>query len=563
MRIRPGLRALFSAVCGALLLLPPTPTSAAPAGAPAQAAPPTTATGPAGAQAARGLGEWVLAGTGSRSVLPTLGGTTAYLLLGVPGPKDPTSLGVFVPRWDQGRVAVGNGDEKSFWVHDDVRVRALALTDLRTGREVVLVSADLYMIFKTDGDEIRDKVAQKLGRRLDIMIAATHNHHGPDTAFDVNHAWYEHMTNQAADAVVDAVRFRQPARLRVASGTHYFGAKDGTDPVVYDPRLNVLQATRLDGKPLATVVQWNNHPESTLGWKPPVPPAQCVVLVIAGENCNTEGRYLTADFPGVLADVVKRRVGGEVLYFNGALGLPRRPRRVAGVGGDAAHPLGQRRDRAARAVGPGGGADLTARNFRRAALIGEQLAEATLRVLAGAEPIAQPRLSYREEPVYTRLSNAGFRHLLTPTEQGRPRGLGHNLTPLYTCPATGPKNAQTCVSDGTAVVTDPVVGPMRVGDHLRTVVGYLEVGPTVALVALPGEVPGELVVGLPAQFRTAPQRWYEEPRGRHAYGDAFRTPGTCWPALPGGTSSRWAWATTRSGTRRCSATTGSSASRTS
>jgi hypothetical protein len=33
---------------------------------------------------------------------------------------------------------------------------------------------------------------------LDIAIHADHNHHGPDTAFDVNHEWYELMIDQAA-----------------------------------------------------------------------------------------------------------------------------------------------------------------------------------------------------------------------------------------------------------------------------------------------------------------------------------------------------------------------------
>ena len=42
---------------------------------------------------------------------------------------------------------------------------------------------------------------------------------------------------------------------------------------------------------------------------------------------------------------------------------------------------------------------------------------------------------------------------------------------------------------------------------------------------LPGEVAGELVVGLPAEFRADPGRWYDEPPGLHAFGDAFTTPG--------------------------------------
>ena len=103
-----------------------------------------------------------------------------------------------------------------------------------------------------------------------MFIGATHNHHGPDTAFDVNHPWYDSMIDRAATAVVEAVGRMRPARLRVGQGRHWFGMDDGTDPQIIDPRMNVLQATGVDGKVIGTVIQWNNHPETTLGWEPPV-----------------------------------------------------------------------------------------------------------------------------------------------------------------------------------------------------------------------------------------------------------------------------------------------------
>jgi hypothetical protein len=41
---------------------------------------------------------------------------------GFPSADDAVSPGMFVPEWDDGRIAVGNGDAESHWVHDDVRV---------------------------------------------------------------------------------------------------------------------------------------------------------------------------------------------------------------------------------------------------------------------------------------------------------------------------------------------------------------------------------------------------------------------------------------------------------
>jgi hypothetical protein len=470
----------------------------------------------------------VLVGAASRSVLPTVDGSYDYLDVELPAPDDRDSLGVFVPEWDQGVVAVGNGDDRSFWVHDDLRVRAMAVDDPRSDRMVVLVASDLYMIFRADGDEIRARVAERLPsnvrKPVDVLIAATHNHHGPDTAFDVNHTWYEHMVDQAADAVVDAIARREPATLRVASGEHWFGADDGTDPQIIDPTMNVLQATARSGRVIATVVQWNNHPESTLGWEPPVPSDDCAALTGLGQTCDGEGRYFTADFPGVLATELGRQYGGEVLYFSGALGV------IIGPGGapvwevDAAHPLGNEYTPPPGAVAADGSTDYAAENFRRATIIGEQAAAKASALVEQAEPVRDTRIRYTEQPFFTRLSNIGFRFLLTVGPDGRTQ-LGHNVPALYECPATGPKTEANCTSDEMASVDDPVLGEVRAGDHLRSSVGYLTIGSDIAMVMMPAEMAGELVVGLPADFRTDPERWYAEPLDLHAFGADFQTPG--------------------------------------
>jgi hypothetical protein len=472
----------------------------------------------------------VKVGVASRSVLPLVGGSLDYLEAGFPPRTDPFDLGIPVPAWDDGRIAVGNGASESYWVHDDVRVTALALQ--KKGNEiVVIVSTDLYMVFRLDADQIRAKAAVLLGTKLAkktrILVTATHNHHGPDTAFDVNHAWYEHMTDQVAAAIAEAVDRRRPATIRVAAGEHFFGAKDGTDPKVFDPRLNVLQAVGKKGEVVATVVQWNNHPEVTLGWSPPaeVIADDCVVLGLEGEDCEAEGRYFTSDFPGVLRDVLGETYGGEVLYLNGALGV------IVGPGGtqvwevSEAHPLGNQMVAPKGAVAPGGGSDYTQENFRRTAVIGEQLAAAVVRLLATPETVKKPKLSYAVQPYYTRLSNIGFRVLLVVDPITGRSQLGHNPGTLYTCPALPPKTDGTCVSDGGATEYDLLAEvTLRVGDHLKTAVEYVKLGP-IGMMFLTGEVPGEIVVGLPAEFRSSPENWYDEPPGTHTFGAEYTTPG--------------------------------------
>ena len=478
-----------------------------------------------------GPGGTIFVGAASRSVLPTVDGTTDYLDEAVPDRTDATSLGAFVPEFDQGRVAVGNGEDRAFWVHDDVRVRAMALDDRGRKQTVVLIASDLYMIFRTDGDQIRREVAERLadrrGRKSDVelVITATHNHHGPDTAFDVNHAWYDHMIDQTVDAVIEAIDNVRPASLRVASGEHWFGSHDGVDPIVYDPTMNVLQAVRRGtGETVATVVQWNNHPEVTLGWEPPVPAADCTALQAIGETCDTEGRYVTADFPGTLAETIEDEIGGEVLYMNGAVGDLTGPLGTEVWEVTDEHPLGDQLHAPDGAEAAGGGTDYTARNFRRAVVIGEQAAYQALRLLEDAEAVRKPRLEYDDEPMFTHMSHRGFRLLLVPDANGRPSGIGHNLPEMYTCPPAGPKTAETCVSDGGGTVGDPLLGEIRAGDHVRSGVSYLRIGSDVAFVTLPAEIAGELVMGLPAGFRETPELWYDEP-DVHVAPEDFHIPG--------------------------------------
>jgi hypothetical protein len=303
---------------------------------------------------------------------------------------------------------------------------------------------------------------------------------------------------------------------------------DGTDPQIYDPALNVLQALDTRGRVIATLVQWNNHPEGTLNYSPPQSAiaADCAVLGLSGSNCSARGRYFTSDFPGVLREDVNARYGGEVAFVNGALGV------LIGPGGadvwevTQQHPLGNQMRAPAGATGPGGEVGgYTERNFRRTVLIGEQLAAATIRLLDSAEKIAAPRVSFAVEPFYTYLSNLGFRILLTVDPATGRSALGHEVPMLYNCPLTGPKTDATCTPDGFESSTDPNIQvEFRNGDHLHSAVEYLRIGP-VGMMFLPGEIPGELTAGLPSGFRASPQAWYEDDPAMQAFGAAYTIPG--------------------------------------
>lgn len=479
-------------------------------------------------------------GAGSRSVMPTVDGSHDYLLdAELPGPEDATSVGLFVEEFDDGRISIGNGHDDGRWVRDDLLARAIAIEDPDTGAIVAIVVADLYMLFRPDVNVIRERVLEQLpdevADRTDIVVASTHNHHGPDTAWDVNHAWFDGMMDQVTDATLEAISSLEPATLQVGATDHWFGMGDTRDPHIIDPSMNTLQATGLDGEVIATLVQWNNHPEVTLGWTPPEDRrADCIAMGEVPDDpdgdwdCTLRNRYFTADYPGHLRDTIEREVGGTAIYLVGALGGLIAPLRVplweitdeVGLGDHYTPPEG--------AV-PAGGEQFetfTEGNFRRAAVIGEQAALAALRSLDDGEEIAGPiGLTYDEVEVYTLLSNIGFRHLLVEDEHTGFVSLGHTTPMLYTCPPQGPKDASTCEPDDLASAHDDIIpGPVRTGDHGIIPVAYLQLGP-IGMVFMPGEVSSELTIGLPDGWDEHYERWFDEDIELHATGTDYHTTG--------------------------------------
>ena len=130
-----------------------------------------------------------------------------------------------------------------------------------------------------------------------------------------------------------------------ATGDHGYGADDVRDPVIRNTLLNVLAIDAAEGgESIATLVQWTGHPESTLGWTPPADAANleeaCAIKGWSEGDCTANGRYLTADYPGVVRVRVQASRGGEVLFFNGPLGSQVGPGDAPTWVVDEDHPVG-------------------------------------------------------------------------------------------------------------------------------------------------------------------------------------------------------------------------------
>lgn len=500
------------------------------------------------------------------TILPEVGGSTSYfdairaqstlaLAPGDPG-DDP---GVFVEQWDVGTIAIGNGEKSSHWVHDELRATAVAFKNLDDAedRTLVLVGVDVYMLLRQDLEEVYSKVRNAVGstayNKLTILISATHNHMGPDTlGIDgMNHDYYRYMTDQIASAIVTATRDENlfPAKLKVAASNYQFGMADAHAPYVVDASLNSLQAVTTDEtteRVIATMVQWQSHPEDTLSFGDQVYATEEQATYLrsidecisddGGAHCHIEGQFMTAGFAGIaMRELMDNTGGAPAAYFNGPVG---------GLLGPLHALIWETEGATGKPAGDGkvvpNGAVLIDDNFHRQAVDGHELAKRVMSDLQTAEIVTDPAISWKMQTFYTRLANMAFRIGMVVKPNGQPALLGHLKRELFTCPETGVRDDTTCVSDNYEAATDPYLHlPARVGSHGKTEAWYIEMGP-ISMITIPGESVSELVQGLPSDFLTNTPAFYpsDADKVNHAYGSKYDMAGYARQAM-GGTY-KWA-----------------------
>lgn len=368
-------------------------------------------------------------------------------------------------RFDEGEPFVDanrNGDFDAFWiagfgqnrpargVHDPVEVRALAFryNDITVAWAVI----DSVGYFINEMDLIR---ADPSLRALDldkVIIASTHVHEAVDTVGLWGRdlattgrvpAYMALVRERTATAIRQAVAALRPVRLRVAQtvtadamGSTLGYVNDTRDPKIYDPTVTAVQFVD-DAMPTRTVATWVNwaaHPEYV----------------------GSRNNELSADYVHWLRDTIENGlpaesipgVGGMAVFVNGALG-------------------GQ--------VGPGGGVQprdamgvtVTEEGFRKAEVVGTNVARLTLQALArdGMES-REVAVSYRTAPIHAAVENIGYGIFYNSGIFDRELLNFNNRMPV------GPNNRA----------------------WVRSRVTYFQVGP-VATITAPGELHPELWVG--------------------------------------------------------------------
>jgi hypothetical protein len=175
-----------------------------------------------------------------------------------------------------------------------------------------------------------------------------------------------------------------------------------------------------------------------------------------------------------------------------------------------------------------GAKDLRDRNLARTAAIGNALAAHVLELLPDAKEVVFDAIEWKRQEFFTRLTNIGFRVLLADGD------LGWQVPDVYNCSAM-PFTDQTCTSDGGVSVDDPLLTPLvesqiRKGDVFKTRITWLRFG-DVGFLFMPGELPPELVIGLPDDFAANTAAYFEFPE-LHATGSDYEIPGALLDLVP-------------------------------
>ena len=319
---------------------------------------------------------------------------------------DPASRGkydgIFIAGFGNDRIATGK--------HDDLWARALVLASGTT--RIAIVSLDLIGYYQNAGyygvDQARKLLDPKLGIQ-EVIVASTHNHEGPDTIglwgnspiSDGKFPLYlKFVDRQIARAITLAAQATVPVRMKLGitnpklspSLANMQTRTAGRPPLFFDEEMRVMQFVGTDGadkdKVIATLINWNTHPESM----------------------DEENTLLTSDFPGVARDVIEKRYGGTAIYISGDLG---------------AVEIVNDEDPSPRTVFDGQNFPIVKNNiaatftFPRTEAIGREVVRAAEDAIEKGEWSAVPSLSVRKREFRAPLDNLGYQFLLSKGVLGR------------------------------------------------------------------------------------------------------------------------------------------------
>ncbi|HZV05833.1 MAG TPA: neutral/alkaline non-lysosomal ceramidase N-terminal domain-containing protein [Gemmataceae bacterium] len=192
-------------------------------------------------------------------------------------------------------------DQPSLGVRDPLRARALVLA--AGDKRLALVSLDLGRApTRASMAAIRRRI--RIAGIEHVFLVASHTHHGPVLELDnwpsAKNSYVRQLEQKIGAVILDAAKAVKPARIGIASKQTNLNRNRHSkrDDAPVDRELLVLRIEDRDGKPIAHVVNFAAHP--TLR--------------------DIQDRKFSADYPGILADLVEKETKAPCLFLQGAAG---------------------------------------------------------------------------------------------------------------------------------------------------------------------------------------------------------------------------------------------------
>ncbi len=213
---------------------------------------------------------------------------------------------VITPALDRPVYLAGFGqNRRAASVHDDLYARAAAISDGQT--TLVLCALDLVGFFQHDAAEVIGRVHQT-HPQAQIVIAATHTHHGPDTmglwgpddkTRGVDVIYLADLKDQIVGVISESLILASEGGSVKMAGVCVPGvAKNARAPHIVDDELTALQFLSPDQRPLLTLFDFPCHPEVLWEHNP----------------------HISSDYPGFLRRAAQAETGAPCIFFSGALG---------------------------------------------------------------------------------------------------------------------------------------------------------------------------------------------------------------------------------------------------
>lgn len=192
-------------------------------------------------------------------------------------------------------------DQPSLGVRDPLRARALVLA--AGDKRLALVSVDLGRAPPRASMAVIRKRLQRAGIEH-IFLVASHTHHGPVLELDnwpsEKNSYVRQLEQKLVDVILSAAKAMKPARIGITSKRTKLNRNRHSkrDDAPIDRELLVLRVEDKDGNAIAHAVNFAAHP--TLR--------------------DLAERKFSADYPGVLADLVEMETKVPCLFLQGAAG---------------------------------------------------------------------------------------------------------------------------------------------------------------------------------------------------------------------------------------------------